>query len=68
MLIFELYALMKKPVMRSTPALLLFVLLAIFSTSGQAQTVVIKNCIFDASASTNPPAWLVWNNGVAMAG
>jgi glucuronoarabinoxylan endo-1,4-beta-xylanase len=45
-------------------ALLLFVLLAIFSTSGQAQTVVITNYTFNTPASASPPAWGVWPNGI----
>ncbi len=42
----------------------MLVLLAIFSVSGQAQTVIITNYTFDTSASANPPAWRVWNSGV----
>jgi glucuronoarabinoxylan endo-1,4-beta-xylanase len=52
--------------MRFNLALLMLVLLAIFSTSGQAQTLVITNYTFDTSASASPPAWRVWNSGVAQ--
>jgi hypothetical protein len=59
---------LNKSIMGATLVPLLFVLLAMFSTSGQAQTNVISNCTFDASFAAHPPAWLVWNSGVAMAG
>ena len=39
-------------------------LLAIFSVSGQTQTVILTNYTFDTSASANPPVWRVWNSGV----
>src|ERR1019366_322713 len=57
---------MKKSIMQYISGLLSLVLLLIFTVSGHAQTVVITNYTFDTSASANPPAWRVWNSGVAQ--
>jgi len=55
---------MKKSIMQYLQGFLWLVLPAIFSLSGQAQTVVITNYTFDTPASASPPAWRVWNSGI----
>jgi len=57
---------MKKSVTQHAAGFLSLVLLAILSVSAQAQTVVITNYTFDTPASANPPAWRVWNSGIAQ--
>ncbi|HVU26435.1 MAG TPA: glycoside hydrolase [Verrucomicrobiae bacterium] len=55
---------MKNYVAQFFRAIALFALLAMFDSSSQAQSVVITNYTFDASASASPPVWRVWNSGI----